>query len=155
MVWNRCGGRFSLIPFALDSGHDRTERTLWLALLRVPVQTVFLSRIAYELLRVLQKSVSVAVFDRILPLSIDDRQTSLNRKQLILADPPIENFFLAFVGVENPSLAFLHNRDWERPLLFANEQNRGFPFGRQPVLFVIGLNKLAAPLFVSNRVAGK
>ncbi len=155
MIRNGCARRFCLITLTPNLGHDQTKWALRLALLRLPIQAISFTGVAHEFLRVLEKSVAVAVLHRVLALRIDDRKHRLNRKQLILADPTVENLLSAFGGVENVGLAFLHDRDGKGPILIAHDQNRVSPFGGKPVVFGIGRKSLRAPLLVGNGIAGK
>src|SRR5262249_29437189 len=115
----------SLIPRLL---HDRSERALRLAGFSVPVEAVFLPGGADELFRVVVQTIFVQIFHGVLALGVDDREQGVDREQLVLADAAVENLFAALFGIEPPLAAFLHQRNREGPVVFAQDENRVVPF---------------------------
>src|ERR1700746_668667 len=137
----RAAGSFSLIALAFRLRHDGAERALGLSRFGVPIQTVLFSRVAGELLGVLQETIFIPVFHRVFTLGIDDGEQGLNREQLILADSAVENFLFAFLCVKNPARASFHQRDRKRPIVLADHQNEVVAFLNELVLFIVGFNK--------------
>src|ERR1700756_4456586 len=151
----RAASSFSLIALAFRLSHNGAEWALGLSGLGLPIQTVLFARVAGELLRVLQESIFIPILHRVFSLGIDDREQGLNREQLILADPAVENFLLAFLRVKNPARAFFHQRDRKRPIVLADHQNEVVAFLNELVLFIVGLNKFFASTRVSYLVSRK
>src|SRR5215813_713745 len=92
-------------PVALGPclGHERPERTLWLAGLGLPIESVALAGRAGEALGVFEHLALLARLGIILALRIDVGETDLDRAELVPSDAPIEDLFLSVGRVEAPA----------------------------------------------------
>src|SRR5262249_47621838 len=82
-----------------------------LAGLRLPVEAVALAPRALQPLRVLEKPRATRI---VFVLGVDVGQTHLDRRELVLPDPTVEQLVVPRVGVPDPARALGHERDRER-----------------------------------------
>jgi hypothetical protein len=93
------------------------------------------------MLRILGRTARADAQRRILALSRDIGAAHLDHAELVAADPPVENFGRAGLGVEAPSAMLADQRDRQRPSLFADDQGRLVrAVAIEPVRFVIRCN---------------
>src|SRR5580700_2413816 len=132
-------------------GQQRPDGALGLALGSFPVQSIVLPLITVDFHRVLAVLRRVIFFFRRHQLL-----ANTNRRYLILANSPEQNFLLARVGVEVPRVAPVHQRYRRGPILRADiQRSRSVRFFHQTVHFLIFPREIRAALgvlgFVSRR----
>ena len=90
------------VAFFDRCGTERAERARRFTRAGFPVETVLLAGFADDLLRVFTKAVAVPIRRNLLSLCVDDGKAGLLHRQLIAADPAVENLLLASARVETP-----------------------------------------------------
>ena len=89
-----------------------------------PVKPIGLAFAADELLGIFENPVGVAVFHRIVALRIDIGARRLDRLDLVLANPPVEDLLKPGLGIEGPlAVLQLSQREGERPDFIAKQQD--------------------------------
>ena len=106
-----------------DLGNERAEGADRLAGRRRPVKAIPLARGTDHALGILQDLVAVAVSARIFDLGLYVSPQRLDRGELVLADPPVENLLQARRTVEVPTLSFAHDRHREGERLAPDRQD--------------------------------
>ena len=87
-------------------------------------------------------------------LGVDNGEHGLDRRQLVLADPPVEDLFLPRGGVEPPAVVDLFQRDRKRPVILADDQSEGIARSVEMVRFAGPGQEFLAAVFVGNGVTG-
>src|SRR3990172_9368499 len=114
---------FASVTFSASGGDQTAQRTRPLARGSLPVQSVLLARRADELLCVLGHAVLIcARLGEILPLGQNIGARSENRRQLILANSPVQDLLDTRLSVEAPPLLFFYNRDGKGPIALADRK---------------------------------
>src|SRR5262249_45066425 len=114
VIRSRAALRWEGIARRTRSGDQGAERALRLAGLRLPVEAVALAPRALQALRVHEKPRAPRI---VFALGVDVRQTHLDRGELVLSDPAIEQLVVPGVGVPEPARALGHERDREREVV--------------------------------------
>src|SRR5271156_2585402 len=114
-----------------------------------PVQAVLLSRVTGKFLRVF-----VVLFREVFILRGHELLANANSRQVVLADPPVQNFLLSCISVEVPRSAFVHQRYGRGPI-FRSDIERGgaVRLFQQPVHLLISLDEIRASFLVRGRVS--
>ena len=120
-VWGRLV-RMTAISFAGCRGSERTQRADLAVQFGRPIQPILLARRAGELLRVFQYLVAVTVSHGILALCVHIGADCFQRGQFILADLARQQFIQPGIGVITPAVVFLHQGNWERPVIRSDGQ---------------------------------
>src|SRR5215468_3786383 len=143
-------------PVALGPclGHERPERTLWLAGLGLPVESVALAGRAGEALGVLEHIALLARLGIILALRIDVGEADLDRAELVPPDAPIENLFLSVGRVEAPARSVGHHGNGEGVVVAAHVEN-DLPAARlEAMTLVVFAEEGLAASGIGDRITG-
>ena len=118
--------RLYAITFVGGKCRHRSQRTSGLALWRLPIQTVLLPRVADELHSVLLRAAAIMALGKILGLSVGQRATDLDDRQLVSTNTAGQNLILTRCRVEEPLPArIFFQRDWKRKIVGSYEQDLG------------------------------
>ncbi len=89
-------------------------------------------------------------------LRIDIGKRRPDRRNLVTPDTTIDKILCALNTIQVPLSIILHDRDRQRPVIFADGQHHvAERIGRDRVLNVVGGDEFLARLPVRNRVTGK
>src|SRR5688500_8824791 len=113
-----------------------------------------MARRADEVARIVQERVAFGIPPVILALRVDVGERRLNRGQLVLPDAPIQNLLDTEAGIKAPAIAFVDEREGERPVV-ADDQREYL--GRLAYPTVSGVERgdeLVALVDILDRVAG-
>ena len=122
------GGRtfFALlldIPLGLGLGKKLSQRTGCLSLRGLPVKSVFLTRITPDLSGIIKQAITVIVVHGVLHLRIDECQACLDGIEFVGADTTVDYLLDAGAGIKAPTVLVHDERDGERPLILADNEN--------------------------------
>jgi hypothetical protein len=88
-------------------------------------------------------------------LSLNQSEASLNCGRLIFSDSAKQDLRYACISIEIPFPSFRHKWNRERPILCADEQERGsIRFPHQAMHFIIFMRKLLPPTLVCHGIIG-
>src|SRR5882672_9092869 len=91
-----------LVAFRSRLGDEFPERTLRLALLGRPEQSVVPANDAAECLRIFQDAVAITVVRIVLALRIDDREACLDGREFVAPDASVEDFVHSGRSIKRP-----------------------------------------------------
>ena len=134
-------------------GDQRSEGAVRRVLGSWPIKTVLLALRAQQPLRVLH-AFAVAVDLRIFALRIHVGLENLDGRELVLADAPIEDFFLASRRVEAPGASILNDRNGERVFVLADDEDGASITLLGLVRFLVCRQEALARRFIRDIVTG-
>ncbi len=145
--------RSAVLAFGIALGngrcHQRPDGALGFAISSFPIKAIVLPFITEDFLGVLVVLCGVVFLFRRHQLL-----ANANGRHFIPANSPVQNFFLACLGVEIPRIAFVHERYGRGPILRADIQGSGsIRFFHQTVHFLIFLHEVSAALGVLGFVS--
>src|ERR1039458_1504663 len=145
-----------VVAFRGSLHQQRTNRARRLVVIRLPEEAVLLALIADELVRVVLGLLAVAHHRTVLALRIHQGMQNLDGVVLIGADPAIEHFLYASLGVEVPrSSVVLYERDGRGPVLRPHvERCRLVGLDDDAMHEVVAADEVGDHLLFGNTVTG-
>ena len=119
-LWMRRTGPITGRPGARD---ERPQRAFLFAGFDGPIEPIALADLAHEVLRVFRRAAGPQVLGGIFALGRDVGAAHFDDAELVAADAPIENLILTGLGVEAPAGVLANERDWQGPLVCADDQD--------------------------------
>lgn len=103
---------------------NKLAKRAWLFVIsRGPVKPVLLPGRTEKSLTVLGHAIVVTVaLRKIFPLREDVGAARCYRRELVVADPAIQDFIEPRLRIEKPPVSSLHDWNWHRPTIFPNEK---------------------------------
>ena len=155
VVRHRPDGAIDEIAFGTRGGKQRAERAWRFAFRSLPEQSVLAALRADEAARIVQQRSTFGIPPVVLALRIHVRERRLNRRELVLADAPIQDLLDAVRGVEAPTAAFIDERERKRPVVGADDERGDVGSFAFPTVRVgVRGDELVAGVRIRDRIPG-